>query len=163
MSGFGFPYIARIIIKDEILIPNEIVHFKSFDYKDNTYLDIPLNMNSIENIKSDFQNFQNIFEAKSNKENLSKETNVLFDILAKLEVKSFLIESFTDFNPNYWIEDLILIIVENEMIITEETGNGVNENGYLDIDFYGYTDYKILYKNFETARNRYFRDGNTIN
>ncbi len=153
--GFGNEYIASIILKEEISIPFEIVHFKSIDFEGNSYLDIPLNMLNIENIRSDFSNYDNIFEVNENKEKLSKETNILFEILNIIQIKSFLLQSFTDFNPNYWIEDLLIIVVVDGLIIKETIKNVIDDEGCLISDQYGYTDYPILYRNFEEAKKIY--------
>lgn len=150
--GFGNRYIASIIIKKEIEIPSNIVHFKSIDFEGNPYIDIPLNMLDIENIRDDFRNFESIFEVNENKEKLSKETNILLEILNKLQLKSFLLESFTDFNPNYWIDDLLIIVVVDGLIIKETIMNVIDEKGNLISDKYGYTDYPILYANFKEAK-----------
>lgn len=155
MGFYSNAYIARIILNNEILIPPENIHFKSIDFEGNSYIDIPLNILSIENIRNDFKNFENLSDVEKHKNKLSEETNVLLDILRKIKIKSFLLESFTDFNPNYWIEDLLTIVIEDGFIIKETTMNVIDDEGHLIYEKYGYTDYPILYRNFEEAEKKY--------
>lgn len=158
MTFGGFRYIVHIIVKEEIKIPESIIYFKSFDFNQNFYIDIPLNLLTIENIRNDLKNYRNIDDAVHDLDYLSKDTQILFNVLSMINIKSFLLESFTDFNPNYWIEDLMQVVVQDGVIVEETKTQTLNEDGELYSDFYGYDDYPILYGNYELAKQLYKRN-----
>lgn len=149
-------FICRMIVKGKIDVPENRIHFHVKGMDGNDYTDIPFNYHYLEEVCDDLKKYENINQINTQTDPISKQTKECIETARELNLKSFLLESFTDYGDSYPIDDLITVIIDEEKIFHESLFSPVDQNdGDRYKDIYEYEYEEILYYGYEFAQLKY--------
>jgi len=147
---------TRILTTQELpTVPENLLHF--FHHGEPKVLDIPIDLSAseVEQIRESLKGWDTLEAYLANPSKHSPASNLVFQIIQKLQLRSFIIEHIEDqdWGP---MSEFIQIVFKDGNIIKGSTLKNTNEEGDLYSDIHlGLDEIGYLYTSFEDAVCKY--------